>query len=405
MIIVTKNSKIIAVDKELLKKINVTLENLSSIINTIELELSSIKKETLKINDKEFNISKKELLSIENINIFELEEKNSLKTLKIHDISIHKETIEEIKSQTPQIKPLIETIEPLEQLESEIKLEEIKPIEIEETKPNPKHSTSQDIEPNIKTELNPILTQEIKSPLEPKLKEIQHPIKETSSQTNHSLETKHKLETTKIDIQQTPKAPTKPEVSTMEISINFEDEFSEIEQMLDLSKEDATKALENELENASKELGIDVETIYELKEELFEILKEDKKDLLSAIKEKDYNKIHKTAHKLKGAALNLRLSNLALILKKIDELSRNKTDLHKIEYLTNKFYNFLEKIDTHSKPKDKIPPEIKSLIIKTVEDYLLTQNDKKFQKDKKYIEKLLKVKINSIQDLQNIIKE
>jgi HPt (histidine-containing phosphotransfer) domain-containing protein len=195
----------------------------------------------------------------------------------------------------------------------------------------------------------------------------------------------------------------KPEIT--EISITFEDEFTEIENMLNLSPQEAQKELEEELQRAAKELSIDYNTIFELKEELFEMFKNEKSDFFKAINNKKYDEIHKIAHKLKGAALNLRLSNLALILKKIDELSKSKTDIHKIEYLTEKFYKFLEKIENIEKPKPKISKEIKELILKTIDEYLSTQNEKKFKKDLKYIQKLLNIKIESIEELQQIIKD
>jgi len=80
----------------------------------------------------------------------------------------------------------------------------------------------------------------------------------------------------------------------------------------------------------------------ELKNELFEMFHNEKDNLFKAINKRDYENIHKIAHKLKGAALNLRLSNLALILKKIDELSKEKAEIDKIEYLIDKFYKFLK---------------------------------------------------------------
>jgi len=340
MIIIFKDSKIIGIDKELLKLLNINLETLSSLINEIDLHISSFKNENINIHSKSFKVKKIDILSIDNINIFNLEEDNKSTNLQSEQIYITPE-IEPLNLQ-PQEEPLTINVNPIKSFESS-------------------------------TEIN-----------------------EAKIDTNNF----------QIDIEHSTTSKDKIEISpnNLEISINFEDEFSEIEKMLNLSKEEASKELSNELETAAKELSIDIETIYDLKDELFEILKSEKSTFFKALKTKDYILLHKTAHKLKGAALNLRLSNLSYILKKIDEFSKEKKDIHKLEYLINKFYEFLEKLEIN-KPKTKIPKEIKKLILNTIEDYLTTQNEKKFKKDLKYIEKLLNTKISSFEELEKIIKE
>ena len=354
MIIIVKDNKITAIDKELLKKLNATLENVSSVINVIELEISSLTNDTLALNDNYFKVSQTDLLSIENIKAFNLQETQKPEV----DLGINLQ-----ETQKPEVDlgiNLQETQKP--EVDLGINLQETQKPEV-------------DLGINLQETAKPEVTET--QPIEFTLgEEIQKP--------------------------QTPQIQQETE-----ISINFEDEFSEIEQLMDLSKEEAQEELQKELQTASEELGIDIETITELKDELFEMLRAEKKNLFKAIKEKDYENIHKIAHKLKGAALNLRLTNLSLILKKIDELSKNKTDIHKIEYFADKFYKFLDKIEGHEikHQKPKIPEEIKTLIIKTIEDYLQNQNERKFQKDKKYIEKLLNIKVNSIEDLQRIVKE
>jgi HPt (histidine-containing phosphotransfer) domain-containing protein len=380
MILIVKDSKIEAVDKRLLDLLGASLENISNLVTLLEMEIASINNSKIEIGNKKFKIKKLPLLSIENIEVFDLlteeiskttipstqKEEFAPKEEKL-DFGLNIEPISEMKEEPSFIQPQI-------QPQEEFKIEP-EPIKIEPIQENKEFSFIEPAETTITPKEEPQIqlqeTQELKK-LKPKEPTLAEPTLE----------------------------PTEEEGV---ISLNFEDEFSEIEEMLNQSAEEGKKNLQNELENAARELSIDIDTIYELKDELFDMFIKEKEALQKAIKNKNYDEIHKIAHKLKGAALNLRLSNLAMILKKIDEISKQKKDIHKIEYLTDKFYKYLDKVNTKIKPK--IPKEIRNLILKTVEEYLQSQNEKKFQRDKKYIEMLLNVKINSIEDLQNIIKE
>ena len=160
---------------------------------------------------------------------------------------------------------------------------------------------------------------------------------------------------------------------------------------------------------------MDIDSIMDLYKELIKQIENSKSKFYSALKSNNYEEIHKIAHSLKGAALNLRISNLALILKTIDEKSKSKTSFDTLEFLINNFYSFVEKVknlnlteETHNKTENetnvKIPDYLKELILNTIKNYLSTQNEKKLKKDLKYIEKLLNVKINSIEELQQLIK-
>ena len=154
---------------------------------------------------------------------------------------------------------------------------------------------------------------------------------------------------------------------------------------------------------------MDIETIKELYNELVNQIDTNKKAFYNAIKTKDYEEMHKISHLLKGASLNLRLSNLAIILKTIDEKSKEKISFDKLEFLVNNFYTFVNKVktlelETNSSTPDKMPAFVKELILETIKNYVETQNEKKLKKDLKYIEKLLNTKINSIEELQSIVK-
>ncbi len=384
--IVYKNGKITAIDKKTLKELNVTFENFSKIISLIEIEIASIENSIISIKHKKYKIENIDIISLEDIKIF--------KCIPIENIEKTEHSFEF------NIKNNIETIPQFN-----------KEPEIIENEPSVISSNTESFFQNeTSTDEFPLYNIPSEETFELKL-----PQNNTDNTDKINLYTKHEnnnfenIEPTtqnaesseNINIQNN--LDIKTEENNNIISISFEDEFSEIENMLNLSSEEAKKEITKELEKAADDLSIDIDTIYELKDELFEMIHNEKDNFFKAIHENNYNMLHETAHKLKGAALNLRLSNLALILKKIDELSKKRTDTHKIQYLVEKFYQFIDKIQTIDK-KMKIPKEIKNLILNTIQDYLDTQNEKKFQKDKKYIEKLLNVKINSIQDLEKILK-
>ncbi|MEO1923220.1 MAG: Hpt domain-containing protein [Nautiliaceae bacterium] len=172
---------------------------------------------------------------------------------------------------------------------------------------------------------------------------------------------------------------------------------------LEISKAQTT--LEEELIQAATELGVDLETIKELKKELFNMFKTEKENLKKALETQDYETLHKTAHKLKGAALNLRLHNIGKFLKEIDESSRKKEDIKKLSSLIENFYKYIHKLEAENKNKINIPSHIAKLIKETLKEYKSSKNLKKFNKDKKYIEKILNTKIASPQELEELIKE
>lgn len=348
MILIFKDDKLIGIEKELLNELNVDLATLNNIISPIELYIHTLKNENINILSKNFKISEKPILSVENIKVFELIPQSfsnetipteTLETPKSLEEELFKETLlnlgEENKTDLINIAP-------------EKEPEHIIPIE---------NKTTEDKKLNVE----PILKEEELIPKEE------------------------------------------------EITISFNDEYDEINQILALDKEKAKDLINQDLQKASKDLGIDIETLNNLFKTLLNQIEENKPVFKEALQQRDYDKLHKTAHLLKGAALNLRLSNIALILKTIDEESKKGSSIEKIEFLVNQFYSFIEKIKEENKKENSnisisIPENIKQLIIQTIKNYLATQNEKKFKKDLKYIEKLLNVKINSVEELENLIK-
>ena len=365
MIVVFQNHQITAVDKELLHILKCSLNDLSDKISLIDLALKSIQNGEIKIDNKIFSVKEVPLVSVESISIYQLSKKSELPM----EIS---ETSQESDFKTPSENKDIESL---------LGEFEIKPIE---TLP----------EENLKSE-KPLEETETK-PLE--TKEASFEISKEQITPSENLKVETEKESSK-----------KESKESEEITITFDDEFEEIEKILSLDDEKAKKLILEDLEKAADDFEMDLESIKELYNELLSQIKTNKDNFYNAIKAHDYEKMHKIAHSLKGASLNLRISNLAMILKTIDEKSKEKISFDKLEFLVNNFYAFVKKVETlqtQSKPTEKkeIPEFLKELIVNTINDYSKTQNEKKLKKDLKYIEKLLDVKINSIEELQNMIK-
>ena len=354
--IILKNNKIIGIDRKLLTDLTIELNelsHLSNIINILNLKINELKKEPILINGKYYNIIKKDIISIENIEIYELEETSKPDNI---DISL---------TQQPQ----------LSQQPEEIKLE-TPSIQLEETsKPD-----------NIDISLTqqPQLSQQ---PEEIKLETPSIQLEETSKPDNIDISL-----TQQLQLSEEPK----------EIEISFDNELEEIKELLS-NKKEFDNLVHKELQKASEELEIEYEQLIELYNQLIEQIKEEKKHIYKYISKKDYENLHKSYHKLKGAALNLRLSHFALILKKLDELSKAKENIEIITNITNDFYKIIEKNQSQEENNKKV--QINDIILKVIQNYLSTQDEKSFQRDKKYIEKLLNIKLNSLEDLKKLIKE
>lgn len=346
--IIYENGKIIAISKELLNLLNVSLEEISHIINKIKLETALLNKNEIEILNYKFNVKKEELLTLKNLDVYILKITETIQTLKITETSPNTtETSLSMEDNLLKISP-------------------------KETYQEPVCENKQSIEKDL----------------------VQISSKEEIS----------------------PAAEQIPELNIPEekpIELNFEDNISECEKILE--KKDKIKEIINkELETAIKELEIDKDLANELLEDLLTQIKNKKEELLKALDNKDYEKLHKIAHYLKGASLNLRLSNLAFIFKTIDEEAKNKTDINKIKNIIDKLYIYISPLidnnititkEQHTKKEISIDPKIKNFVINTIRYYLETQDEKKFQQDKKHIEKLLNVKIDSLNELEKILKE
>jgi HPt (histidine-containing phosphotransfer) domain-containing protein len=341
MFIIVENNKITGIEKNLLNDLNITLESISEFINTLELQIASLTDSQLNINNKTFNVNEIEIISTKNIKIFKLKEVSNSKL--------------EVKEE-PSLNPDDLLTTPKEDISTEKNSEKEK----------------ENIEEEPTTDSLDFSNQE--------------PLKEPLKQNEINLGEESE-----------------------EIEISFEDDLDEIKEILELSTAEFNKLIEEELQKASNELGIDIKDLRDWYLQLLEQIQEEKSTIYKNIKKADYDALHKNYHKLKGAALNLRLSKIAIILKKLDELSKDKEDINKIKKITDDFYLLFEnKTKTSSQEKDEITPIknnfLEKIIIQTIQTYLKTQDEERFKKDKKYIEKVLGQKIESIEDLQKFVK-
>ncbi|WP_024790016.1 hypothetical protein [Lebetimonas sp. JH292] len=95
MLIVYENGKIIALGKNLLNTLNITLEEMSQVITRLELEMAVLNKKSIQIKNNIFKITKENLITLKNLDIFQLE-KNEEK-----EISPKEEIMEAL--QTPEV--------------------------------------------------------------------------------------------------------------------------------------------------------------------------------------------------------------------------------------------------------------------------------------------------------------
>jgi len=433
MIVATKNNKIIGVDKKLLDILNVNLENLSEKINIIDLSFSAMKNNLLiEIDNHIFKVEEINFLNLENIRLFYLkEEKEEIKekTLTKSEPEVSTPTENKTSSAIPEFDELIingednfnQPQQPTQpQFQAHIHQQ---PTQTQSFQPEPQFSLDNEL--NMQSP-SPLKEPEVSTPAENKtssaIPEFDELIINGEDNFNQPQQPTQPQPQAYIHQQPTQTQSFQPEpqfsldnelnvepVKKQPIKLSFEDDFKEINELLELDKNEVKNKINEELQKAAEELGIDLDTIKELFEVLLEQYQENKAPFYEAIKNKDYETLHKIAHSLKGASLNLRLANLGLILKYIDEQSKERVPIEKMAMLINKFYNFVDKItdndNTQLFENIDIDEYTKQLIKETIENYKITKNEKKLQKDLKYIKKILGVEVNSIEDLERLIKD
>ena len=415
MVVIVENGQITGIDKNFFNLIGADISEISDIVNLLSLQIASVTHDEIEIKNESFIVKEIEIVSLKNLKLYELEHLkkdrfNEVEDIKIEinepilqDESIPKETSEEFPeikissifeetaaSQTDEIKGVTPHIEE--------KTEETAEIKNEISEIDDKNELSDLIDLKIQEELlKP-------QPVQQSQTETETPVEEKTEITEEIVKEQEKTEE--------PKEITLTQNEMEEIEVSFEDDLAEIRQILELSAEDFNKEIMEELEKASEELGIPSEDLNEFYEQLIDQILDEKSIIYKNISKNDYKNLHESYHKLKGAALNLRLSKIALILKKLDELSKANENIEKIKAITDNFYSLIEnkQIKPHeiknilNEENDEPKNVITEIVLDTIKTYLNTQNEEQFQKDKKYIEKLLNQKIETLEDLEKIIK-
>ena len=98
---------------------------------------------------------------------------------------------------------------------------------------------------------------------------------------------------------------------------------------------------------AADELNLPVVLIEEFVEDFIEQAHNDKEHLLTSYHQKDLDNIHELGHKLKGAASNLRINELADVLEEI----QFATDYDKLEPLFKKYWGLFISLEDYMKQK------------------------------------------------------
>ena len=205
---------------------------------------------------------------------------------------------------------------------------------------------------------------------------------DTNLEDDKSLEidlnnTKEELQFPKLDLgldllNQTPSTPK------LDLGLDNINTSSDNSETLDLGLKHTkhsfsiTEAdVQKDLEQASRELSIDNDTIKEFFKDFTNQLKDEKEIFMDAIKNKDFDTIHKSAHKLKGVALNLRLSKFANLLKQVDELAKANKNIEEIEDMLVNLYDAIEEDDgTRLTINIYLPPEEKEILLKSLLQFL-----------------------------------
>jgi len=143
--------------------------------------------------------------------------------------------------------------------------------------------------------------------------------------------------------------------SNIEIEEEFEDFIKEVHVPTAVKPQNNIKEIE--LENipalpisyspqtAADELNLPVELIEEFVDDFIEQARQDKDHLLTSYYQKDMDNIHELGHKLKGAASNLRINELADILEEIQFC----TEHAKLEELLIKYWGHFLSLEDYMK--------------------------------------------------------
>jgi HPt (histidine-containing phosphotransfer) domain-containing protein len=129
-----------------------------------------------------------------------------------------------------------------------------------------------------------------------------------------------------------------------------EDIFCVVE-LFNKKREEIKEIVNKELEKASKELTIDMDTMHSFFNDIITQLKNEKDAVYKALDKADYDYLISFAHKIKTSLLNLRMTNLAEIFVTLDNMLIVRENISVVRRLVDKIYG---NIDLFSNKKDEL---------------------------------------------------
>ena len=190
------------------------------------------------------------------------------------------------------------------------------------------------------------------------------------------------------------------ETPVLEIDLGLnqnENENDEEIEEITISQEEITQ----DLQQASQDLDIDNQTILQFFEDFKQQLIEEKVIIYNAINNEDFDTLHKSCHKLKGVALNLRLHKLAELFKMADEFAKNKKNIEKIKSIIDNIFNVINKIEINL--DFDLPQEDKEILFKSFYSFLEEIKDKDIDTIKKELENAYAlIPIHQLKNVSNI---
>ena len=235
---------------------------------------------------------------------------------------------------------------------------------------------------------------------------------DSSSETNNN----NALEELNLSFDNTPNEEPVSNYDELNLGLDSTTTSNNIE--ISITEDD----IKQDLSQASSDLGIDSETLNQLFEDFKQQIKDEKNIFQQAISELDYDTLHKSAHKLKGVAFNLRLLKFGDLFKNIDDLAKSQADIKQIESVIQNIYSIIEdenEINTTNNIEKKINfinsvknKEEKDIILKSIQislEELKNENDETIKSNLKYLtniiecDKLSNIDSSSKEELLNII--
>jgi HPt (histidine-containing phosphotransfer) domain-containing protein len=389
ILVISDNDTIIGSDKEFLN--NKSFEELKSSISEIDIIKLQTEVDNFEftLNNKEYSVTKTKILT-ENgyMNLFNFKLIKSLSSSE-SDFQIEPVTspepelsfnpVEEEPKSDFQIEPITSdnsnnNIENDEEIQfdlgfslSDTDTNEEEPL----TSPEPELSFNPiEDEPKSDFQIEPVTSPEPEFSFNPIEEESKSDFQIEPTPDN-APEKEEELDFG-LETEPEPKKPvTKMEVKNMDIGEEIELDFGIVDEtenkieidkkileFLSLPKNELDIFIHKELEQAAKDLSIDMDTINEFFDEFIQQVKDEQEFFENEIASQNYEDLHKSAHKLKGVALNLRLEKFGELFKTIDNLSKQRVQIDKIKELIDKLYQFMNKLQVENGEESDIQLQI-----------------------------------------------